>query len=258
MGYFTTRQKGVSLLELAIGLVIIGLIVGAISIASNLRQTAAAKQIMSELGNYLQAFTQFKEIYKAKAGDMLNAADHFTGNAAWAGNGNGTWDQSQERDVLWAQLDQANIIDTNISVPVFSGTYYNTAVREVGKHRPASKWQENVGWTIVPNTSFTVIGAPSITYDYGEILRLGAFAGGSNGGEELIGNVVPVWLHRQIDAKLDVENTPLTGKYVALGNANCLSGEEYGADEDQNCTLNWLLDTPDTNAITPCDIDPSC
>lgn len=68
-------KTGFSLIELAIGLVIIGLLTGGILMGRGLLRNAEIKSVISELEKYDSAVTMFEKKYDGLPGDIPNATD---------------------------------------------------------------------------------------------------------------------------------------------------------------------------------------
>ena len=90
------KQKGFTLLELSIVIVIIGLIVAGISAGQSLVQQAKLRSLVSESGNILTAVNSFRMQYDALPGDMNTAQSYwgvyaggFGGTGVTNGDGNG-------------------------------------------------------------------------------------------------------------------------------------------------------------------------
>jgi prepilin-type N-terminal cleavage/methylation domain-containing protein len=97
------RQQGFTLVELAIVLVILGLLVGGVITGQNLIRAAELRSVTVEFAQYQSAVLQFRDRYRALPGDMNNAtlfwgaaatcpptsAAPLTTQATCNGNGNG-------------------------------------------------------------------------------------------------------------------------------------------------------------------------
>lgn len=84
------NQKGFTLVEIAIVLVIIGLLLGGILKGQEMITQAKIKNIISDFSGISAAFHGYQDRYRALPGDDLGAAARWaTAPAATAGNGNG-------------------------------------------------------------------------------------------------------------------------------------------------------------------------
>jgi prepilin-type N-terminal cleavage/methylation domain-containing protein len=81
----TDHQPGFTLVELAIVLVIIGLILAAVLKGQEMIQNAKVKNVINDLRGVSTAYYAYQDRFKAIPGDDANASTHFTGGI----NGNG-------------------------------------------------------------------------------------------------------------------------------------------------------------------------
>ncbi|MEW6687765.1 MAG: prepilin-type N-terminal cleavage/methylation domain-containing protein [Pseudomonadota bacterium] len=81
------RQEGFTLVEIAIVLVIIGLLLGGILKGQEMITQAKIKNIVADFSGVSAAYYGYQDRYRAIPGDDANAATRWTG--AIAGNGNG-------------------------------------------------------------------------------------------------------------------------------------------------------------------------
>ena len=85
-----TNQKGFTLVEIAIVLVIIGLLLGGILKGQEMITQAKIKNIISDFSGISAAFHGYQDRYRALPGDDLGAAARWAAApAATSGNGNG-------------------------------------------------------------------------------------------------------------------------------------------------------------------------
>jgi prepilin-type N-terminal cleavage/methylation domain-containing protein len=80
-------QKGFTLVEIAIVLVIIGLLLGGILKGQEMITQAKIKNVVADFSGISAAYYGYQDRYRAIPGDDLNAASRWSG--ATAGNGNG-------------------------------------------------------------------------------------------------------------------------------------------------------------------------
>jgi prepilin-type N-terminal cleavage/methylation domain-containing protein len=83
------KQSGFTLVELAIVLVIIGLILAAVLKGQEMMSNAKVKNVANDLRGVSTAYYGYQDRYKAIPGDDINSATHL-GQAAFIGTGTGT------------------------------------------------------------------------------------------------------------------------------------------------------------------------
>ena len=81
------KQTGFTLVELAIVLVIIGLILGAVLKGQQMIENGKVKSVVNDLKAVTTAYYAYQDRYKAIPGDDALAANHVTGGQAGGGNG---------------------------------------------------------------------------------------------------------------------------------------------------------------------------
>ena len=90
----TDRQRGFTLIELAIVMIIIGLLIGGVLKGQQLIENAKVTAVINEVKGFQAALNSFKNTYSAMPGDMRNADRRLAGceiaaNNCENGNGNG-------------------------------------------------------------------------------------------------------------------------------------------------------------------------
>jgi prepilin-type N-terminal cleavage/methylation domain-containing protein len=85
-----TGQSGFTLVEIAIVLVIVGLLLGGILKGQEMIVQAKIKNVINDFNGVTAAVNSYQDRYRALAGDDLNAAARWTGQTN-SGNGDGMW-----------------------------------------------------------------------------------------------------------------------------------------------------------------------
>lgn len=114
-------QSGFTLIEIAIVLVIIGLLLGGVLKGQELINSAKVKNLGNDLRSVQTAVFAFQDKYKALPGDYAAAATTFaTPTAATAGDGNGTiavGGTPDESVQAWDHLRRANLLTGTGATP---------------------------------------------------------------------------------------------------------------------------------------------
>ena len=191
------KQRGFTLVEIAIVLVIIGLLLGGILKGQELITSARVRNIADQNSGVQAAYYGFIDRYRQIPGDMLpNLACQAIGNSVpgcsngvgtIGGNGNGRLEQDdyKEASALWAQLSAAGFIQ---------GAYQGGATDDASY----------VAQTVAPINAFNGRLMLTRTAQYvpngSTTVRLGL----------IIGNKIPVNVMRELDVKVD-DGMPTTG-----------------------------------------------
>jgi prepilin-type N-terminal cleavage/methylation domain-containing protein len=109
-----SRQGGFTLVEIAIVLVIIGLILGGVLQGQTMIENAKYKKFVKEVDSYRTAYYTFQDMYQALPGDMLNTT--LLDASAVPGDGDGLIEGStctaatEESCKVWSHLRYAGLI----------------------------------------------------------------------------------------------------------------------------------------------------
>jgi prepilin-type N-terminal cleavage/methylation domain-containing protein len=252
-------MAGFSLIELAIVLVILGLLVGGIMSGQSLIRAAELRSVTRDLQGYQAAVGTFRDKYLAIPGDMTNATAFWgkdntncpthTGTAATPGTCNGDGNGqiaglaavaggTAEAFQFWKQLQLAGLIEGQYTGLARSGT---TDGGNAGVNLPRSKLGNNQGWRAGFAGNFPGDEA-SYALDYGNNLWLWSDTPYLT-PEEAWG----------IDTKLD-DGRPAYGMVIArFWNGTCAAPDSGGtptntdrnasyrlSDRTMRCQLNFI------------------
>ena len=113
-----SKQRGFTLIEIAIVLVIIGLLLGGVLKGQELITSARVRNLISLQDGIKAAYFGFLDRYRAVPGDYTQATNNITGVAATAacGNGNGNGNgrievAGNEHTLAWEHLSKAGFIN---------------------------------------------------------------------------------------------------------------------------------------------------
>lgn len=244
-------QRGFSLLELSIVLVIIGLIAGGIVAGASMIRAAELRAVITEQQQYLTAVHTFRDKYLGLPGDLKNAtafwgdnvaacadavvADGTPGTCNGDGNtkipsGSGVAGTTAEEFQFWHQLSLAGLINGN-----FTGIT-SDIIHTPGENTPISKLSGGT-WRVrhLGDLTGTVTGTltSSFALQYGNIME--SIQQGS-----FIYTPAEAW---NFDKKLD-DGKPAHGKVIARPwDSNCttaasrtdLAGEYDLSQDSKEC-----------------------
>ena len=111
-------QQGFTLIEIAIVLVIIGLLLGGVLKGQELIQNARVRNIITQQDGIKAAFFGFQDRYRGIPGDYLPSSANANipgANPSCGGDGNSLIDTPTESICVWYQLSKAGFITGNYS-----------------------------------------------------------------------------------------------------------------------------------------------
>jgi prepilin-type N-terminal cleavage/methylation domain-containing protein len=209
------QQKGFTLVEIAIVLVIIGLLLGGILKGQELINSARVRNLADSTQGIQAAYFGFIDRYRRVPGDwgQAAAAAAIGSTINSGGNDNGRLDPTPnftEPNAMWEHLSKAGFINGSYSGVVGEPTTANGAA-------PFNPFNAAI---VVARTAdyidFTAAAPP---------VRLNM----------VVGRSTPVDIARELDTKLDDSNPGTGGLRAALSTGATLGGASAWGGEDANC-----------------------
>jgi prepilin-type N-terminal cleavage/methylation domain-containing protein len=242
-------NKGFSLVELSVVLVILGLLTGGVLTGQSLIRASELRAITNEFQQYQTAVNTFKNKYFALPGDITNATSFWGDNTAVCsdaaipngspgtcnGNGNGGvfegggTSQETEFFMFWQHLSNAGLLEGAFTGIAGTGSNYHSTI---GTNIPASKYSGG-GWFVGTLDR----SGDGVWFDgrYGNFFQIGA-ALANDAPEAYFLTPEAAW---NIDKKID-DGKPGKGSVVALGwDDECADGSsanDFDADYRVNDT----------------------
>lgn len=214
-------QSGFTLIELAIALVIIGLLLGGVLLGQDLIGGGKRSAVISDIGTYKAAVRQFRDTYSHLPGDMPNASRYWPSCDATPANCDGDGDgHVSGAEVLraWQQLTDSEVIE---------GSFAGSGAAEIGVNIPASSI-DGGGYEFVWSGSAGFAGKRNL-------FRLSADQGAAMGGGILSGADASV-----IDDKMD-DGLPDRGEVQATSAMGCTDAgppvSYLHTETGRNCVL---------------------
>jgi prepilin-type N-terminal cleavage/methylation domain-containing protein len=203
MSYITNKQDGFTLVEIAIVLVIIGVLLGGVLKGQELIKSAQVRNLIDQSSSIQAAYYGFVDRYHQIPGDMKgDAACKLIGNQVpncVGGNGKRVIEKNnwKEASAVWAHLAAAGFIQ---------GNYQGGATSEATYRDPAQAPANAFGGLLVLSRSdgYRTANPPAP-----EKLNL------------VLGRNLPVGIIQQLDVKVD-EGLPTTGTVRAT------AGDSFG------------------------------
>lgn len=235
-----TSQSGFTLVELAIVLMIIGLLIGGILRGQELMENARVTSTIQQTKAYDGAVTTFRDSYSAIPGDINNPTDRLpnctaapcndggdgnglVGTAATALNGSVGIANTDENTIFWNHLGSARLI---------SGINPASSTVQWGQMLPVAKIAG--GFMVAQmNVASPGAGQPAIS---GLFLNLRNGANSGNLGEGDGTSAISPNRAAQFDRKLD-DGLPRTGDVIGLGSAACTGTSYTESEERRDCNL---------------------
>lgn len=217
------KHQGFSLTEMAIVIVIVGLLVAGIFAGNGLLEQAKLRSVVAEMQNYKVSIEHFQQLYEYLPGDLPNATgsnNYFNGQTT-NGDGNGkisstTPSGTEETFAAWVQLVLAHFTDGSYTGAADSGS------ATIGTNIPASHHLDGAGYSLA-----WVDSPSSLTDDLGRSLSGNylILASDDNNGTVITGSVLSTDQAYYIDTKMD--DGKANYGMVLGGGGSCFSGANY-------------------------------
>lgn len=249
------QQSGFTLVELAIVMIIIGLLIGGVLKGQQLIQNARTTAVISEIKGYQAALNSFRDTYGGAPGDMGNARDRIAGcnDASFCENGNGnslvggSGAAADTGIINFWQLGDVTIGGEPVQFfkhlalsDLITGINPSTNTIAWGESFPSSSLRG--GYTI---TYTTCVGINCQASPGGLVLRLQSSLTAAN--IEMPAGAAPTSSLEasRIDQKLD-DGIPDNGWIRAMANGNGAAVAHcevtYNGTKDRDCTMAFRID----------------
>jgi len=205
------KQSGFTLVEIAIVLVIVGLILGGVLKGQEMITNAKVRNVVDQTTAIQTAVLAFQDRYRAIPGDYLDAQARANIPGVRGGNGDGFIATNAERGRFWQHLGSAGFI---------TGSFDGRGV-------------SNANLTCRATTCPTNAFGGAMKYSWGQAANGSA----TNAHELRIGQSIPVNVVAEIDRKID-DGAPDTGSFQmdTATSGTCVTGTTYDINTDsQNC-----------------------
>ncbi len=208
-----SQQKGFTLIEVALVLLVIGLMLGGILKGQALIENARVRALANQIHNVNAAWFAFIDRYRALPGDLATASTQLD-TTLQNGDGNGRVNSAAEVALVWQHLAAGGFI---------SGTFDGAA--------------DNAGG--LADTECTTSTCP--TNPFGGFMKISSDADGEGVLHLITGANVPPSALMQLDLQID-DGNPDTGAFVAYpATADCASDGAWSIEADAaSCSGAWI------------------
>jgi len=226
VGYARSKQGGFTLIEIAIVLVIIGLLLGGVLKGQELINTARVRSLNNTVDGITAAWFSFQDRYRAYPGDYPLATTNLpTPVVAMAnGDGNGLVDTTGERSHAWVQLQAAGYITGNFNGANVAANAYDCILASCPDNGFGSGL--NIGYG-AQNQTQTALATPVLAH------------------ELMSGRGIPVEVLAELDRKVD-DGLAGSGSMQLGGNGSGWTGAQVTACQGTAANLYGVI-TPSSD-----------
>ena len=213
------QQSGFTLIEIAMVLVIVGLLLGAVLKGQELNTAARVRSVISMQYGFKAAYFGFSDRYRALPGDYTGAAASIPGcGACLDGNNDGQITGPDEPQIAWEHLSKAGFITGSYTYPV-------------------------LGAGPLPSNTPSNPYGPLIQLIFDGTYQNAASATGPNRHNIKTGANIPSFILAEVDRKID-DGSAAGGqfRYSSYGGAVTTPGACFNAT-----TGAWQTATPNVN-----------
>jgi len=189
-------KMGFTLVELAIVIVIIGLIVGGVLGGQELINGAKLNSVITDFSKYERAVNTFKLKYDALPGDMPNATDYWAG--ATVGDGDGKISIA-ESFYAWEMLGFSGITTS------YTGVVGGVTAGVAGVNFPQSRYCDNCGFSFMAESlvSASAMGWTPAAYPNESLYQTNHLVFGFQTSVLPTGSAMSGSEAKQVDTKMD-------------------------------------------------------
>lgn len=207
------KQTGFTLIEIALVLLVIGLILGGLLKGQALIENARVRSLANQIHSVNAAWYAFIDRYRALPGDLATA-DAQLDSGLDNGDGNGRVNTPEEVALVWQHLAAGGFIP---------GSFDGIA--------------DTAGTTGDVECATTTCP----TNPYGGFMKLSNGTSGTDRLHLITGGNIPPSALAQLDLKLD-DGNPATGAFISFPeNDECATGGSWLIDDDAtSCSGAWI------------------
>lgn len=240
----TKNNAGFTLVELAISLMVIGLLIGGVLKGEEVLQNAKVAQGARQLAGIKAAVTTFRDTYGALPGDMNSPTtrlpnctaapcdvsgneDRAINTTITSSNSAMTLDDTQERSGFWAHLNAAGLYSPQyseattlraVAFPIGTSSMYVSSI----SFAASGSWEAAMGnYILVKSLAGAAPSTQMAQPAYAMSARQAA----------------------QMDSKID-NNMPHTGEFRAIGGTGCVVDPNYGSETRPVCNIMYRITKP--------------